>query len=56
MNRSVFLILAFLLTGCASGIGFGIGGVVGGSSGGTEVVATQDGIHGRVAAGGDFVH
>ena len=56
---SVLSIILLLLTGCSSSssnIGFGIGGVVGGSNGGTEVIATQDGIHGRIAAGGDFVH
>lgn len=45
-----------LLSGCASGVGFGIGGVAGGDNIGTEVVITQDGIHGSVAAGADIVH
>jgi len=51
-----YWITLLLLTGCSTGIGFGIGGVVSGQNGGTEVIATQDGIHGRVAAGGDIVN
>jgi len=46
-----------LLTGCASSnIGFGIGGIAGDSHGGTEVLMTEEGIHGSIAAGGDFVN
>ena len=52
---AIATVTLLLFTGCASGIGFGVGGVVGGSNGGTEVIATQDGIHGQIAAGGDFV-
>ena len=52
----LFSLILFLLTGCAPSIGFGIGGVAGGNNGGMEMMATQDGIHGSVVAGGDFVH
>ncbi|WP_154806467.1 hypothetical protein [Sulfurovum lithotrophicum] len=54
--KHLFFTLAVLslLTGCSSGVGFGVGGVVGGSNGGTEVIATQDGIHGQIVAGGDI--
>ncbi|WP_158298180.1 hypothetical protein [Sulfurovum sp. NBC37-1] len=49
------LITLLLITGCSPAVGFGIGGVAGGSNGGTEVIATQDGIHGQIVAGGDIV-
>lgn len=50
------LITLLLITGCSPAVGFGIGGVAGGSNGGAEVIATEDGVHGSVAVGGDFVH
>jgi len=50
------LLTLLLLTGCTPAVGFGIGGVVGGNNGGTEVIATQDGIHGQVVVGSDIVH
>jgi hypothetical protein len=56
--HKVLLVAGFvlLLTGCAPGIGFGIGGAVGGPGGGTEVLVTEEGVHGSVVAGGDFSH
>ena len=51
-----YVVILLLLTGCSLNIGFGISGAAAGSNGGTEVIATQDGIHGRVVAAGDFVN
>jgi len=57
MKHICFFTFALLfLTGCSPRVGFGIGGVAGGNNGGIEMTATQDGIHGSVVAGGDFVH
>jgi hypothetical protein len=52
----IFALLLLMLTGCAPGVGFGIGGSIGGPYGGTEVLVTEEGVHGSVAVGGDFVH
>jgi hypothetical protein len=52
----IFSLSVFILTGCAPGIGFGIGGTVGGPYGGTEILVTEEGVHGTVVTGGDFVH
>jgi len=55
LTVTLFLLsILILITGCASGIGFGIGGAIGGPHGGTEVLVTEEGIHGTVVAGGNF--
>ena len=51
-----FTFALLFLTGCSPRVGFGIGGVAGGHNGGMEMIATQDGIHGSITAGGDFAH
>jgi len=50
-----FSSILLLLTGCTSGVGFGIGGVIGGPHGGTELLVTEEGIHGTITTGGDIV-
>jgi len=58
MKKYLFIVgysLLFLLTGCGSNVGFGIGGAVGDSHGGTEILMNDEGIHGSVIAGGDFI-
>jgi len=50
------LFLLLLLNGCASGVGFGIGGAAKRDNIGTEVVITQDGIHGSVTTGADIIY
>jgi hypothetical protein len=51
-----FPVILFFLVGCAQNIGFGVGTAIGGSNGGTEILVTQDGIHGSVVAGDDSIH
>jgi len=46
----------FMLNGCSPSIGFGLGTTIGGPNGGADILITQDGVHGSVVAGGDFVH
>jgi len=50
-----YFLSTLLLAGCTPSIGFGLGTTIGGPNGGADILITQDGVHGSVVAGGDFV-
>jgi len=51
----IALSTTIFIAGCTPEVGFAVGGYAGGPYMGTEVVATQDGIHGNVRIGGEIV-